>query len=90
VGAEGIAESRYRQACRSTPGALKDPKVIERFASLGTEPVQGGSGDAGGAQSASDRRSAALGRRHQAAGRREIDSPPQAADHPSLHSQSGD
>ncbi len=40
VGAERIAEEASDKLVAALQAALKDPKVIERFASLGTEPVK--------------------------------------------------
>ena len=60
---KGLPKDVTDKLVAALQAALKDPKVIERFASLGTEPVAGGSRDAGRAQGASDSRSAALGQR---------------------------
>ena len=80
---KGLPKDASDKLVAALQAALKDPKVIERFASLGTEPVKAGPGDTGGAQVTSDSRSAALGRRHQGRGRQgqlsEIERP---ADHP--------
>ncbi len=62
---KGLPKDVTDKLVAALQAALKDPKVIERFASLGTEPVAGGSGDAGRPQGASDSRSAALGSRNQ-------------------------
>ena len=90
---KGLPKDATDKLVAALQAALKDPKVIERFASLGTEPVAGGTGDTGGAQGASDRRSAALGRRHQGRrgqGKLNARQPPHHLQPTRDHSRSGD
>ena len=62
---KGLPKDVSDKLVAALQAALKDAKVIERFASLGTEPVEGGTRDTGGTQGASDSRGAAVGSRYQ-------------------------